>query len=199
MSQSVILRRHPTSERAALAGFARISGQVLEIQRFIRSKPEATHREIVLSLCRLWNWRYMTGELRLAACRHLLHALHDRGHIELPPMDLRERSSWRMRLELEAGRSISSGAAEIGAEIDGAAAGSVSPAAWPEAMCEGDEIRPERLLFDFASLSEEQRRGVLEILHRIGDLGLPVILRQALSRHLVLDLLEMLGMARDGS
>jgi len=40
---------------------------------------------IALELCRLWNWRQMSGKLAQAACHDLLLRLCERGYVELPP------------------------------------------------------------------------------------------------------------------
>src|SRR6056297_2840363 len=57
---------------------------IARIQELIRVHPEWHRTRLSRELCRLWNWRTPTGQIKDMACRTMLLKLHRRDFIKLP-------------------------------------------------------------------------------------------------------------------
>ncbi len=55
------------------------------ICELIGSWPKGTRWKITRELCKRWNWRTLTGQLKDMACRTMLNKLDEKGLITLPP------------------------------------------------------------------------------------------------------------------
>lgn len=72
-TEQLIQGRHVTAQDMALIG------------SLLTQNPFWSRRRLSQQLCRQWNWRNGTGQLKDMACRALLLKLERRGQIRLPP------------------------------------------------------------------------------------------------------------------
>jgi len=56
-----------------------------DIRRIIRENPEMTRTQISKSVCELWEWQSLSGQLKDISARDMLRALDKAGTIALPP------------------------------------------------------------------------------------------------------------------
>ena len=61
------------------------AGDIASIRRIIAQHPQASRRQLSVSVCQAWDWRQANGAWRDMVCRGLMLRLHRAGHIELPP------------------------------------------------------------------------------------------------------------------
>jgi len=61
------------------------SAELTQIRTLRATQPGWSRYRLSRELCRLWDWRTATGQLKDMAARTLLGKLHERGLVELPP------------------------------------------------------------------------------------------------------------------
>lgn len=64
------------------------SADIGQIRELISSHPDWNRTRLSRELCRLWDWRTPTGQIKDMACRTMLLKLHRRGFISLPARQL---------------------------------------------------------------------------------------------------------------
>jgi hypothetical protein len=74
----------------------RISAPDIEtIRELLNTNPNWNRTFLSKEICRLWNWRRATGEIKDMACRSLLRKLEQLGYIQLPKGSHRNESPCR--------------------------------------------------------------------------------------------------------
>jgi len=64
---------------------------VAQVRWLIQAHPTWGRTRLSQELCRLWDWRTATGQLKDMACRSLLRKLEQHGYLELPPRQAHPR------------------------------------------------------------------------------------------------------------
>ncbi len=73
------------SDSILIQGRLLSSGDLDTIRHLLREHPDWHRTRLSRELCRMWDWRDPTGQIKDMACRTLLLKLHRSGVIELPP------------------------------------------------------------------------------------------------------------------
>jgi hypothetical protein len=73
---------------------------IAQIKRIISQNPDWNRTRISKTLCKMWDWRSLAGQIKDISCREMLRALEARGLIELPqPAAVSRQAGQKARIE----------------------------------------------------------------------------------------------------